>query len=193
MEEFHIKTYGDRYPVAEMEDYVHIDYFDRNTLITIWTDEKLNPADYDRHMHEEVSGLIDELLARQTMRMKVFNDLDMVFSEITRRGVVCTHNVGFKGRDGYGILSAEYQSHPKQARLFGYCYYSYEDMLRAIEGGDLMIRYGSIDDDSDECELMLVAEVVDRIFGCEGFELECVKCPELEMRAVIVKNIVKII
>ena len=190
MEEFHIKTYGDRYPVAEMEDYVHIDYFDRNALITIWTDEKLNSADYGRHMHEEVSGIIDELLARQTTRMKVFDVLDMVFSEITRRGVVCTHNVGFKGRGGYGILSAEYQRHPKQARLFGYCYYSYDDMLRAIEGDNLMVHYGSIDDDSDECEVMLVAEVVEKMFSAIGFEHECINCPELGPRTIIVKNIV---
>ena len=32
MEELYIKKYGDIYPVAEMEAYVQIDYFDRNGL-----------------------------------------------------------------------------------------------------------------------------------------------------------------
>jgi hypothetical protein len=189
MEELYIKKYGDIYPVAEMEAYVQIDYFDRNGLITIWTKENLNPDDYGGFMHEEVAGIIDELFARQKMRMKVVDVVGTVFEELTRRNIVCTHHVGFNGRYGYGIHSMEYNCHSKPARIFGYCYYTYEDMVSAIEGGDLMIRYGSIDNDSDEDEVLLVAEVVGRMFDDMGFELDCVKCPELGTRANIVKNV----
>jgi hypothetical protein len=171
----YIKEY---YPVEDMNIYVRMGVYDRETLIDLWCEQMLDPADYDENMRHEVARIIDWLQSELDEEMAEWPDvtdcdlLDRVFARLTSQGIVCSHYVGLEETDGFGTGSREYHRHPDKSRVVGYCFYTADCMKSAIVEAGMYISYGSLPKEFEPAEVVKVGQAIMSAFEAEGFEVQ---------------------
>ena len=116
---------------------------------------------------DDVNGMIDDILEEdaneQMLRAAVAPEfakkreaeqgwpavtdcdrLDVVFTALANRGVLCLHNAGYTMSDGHSDSFEALSEQPK-GRYFGYCFYHGQDVERAIDGQHLMLAFDHIE------------------------------------------------
>lgn len=167
----------DYYPIDDMDIYVRMGVYDRETLIDLWCEQMLDPADYDKNMRDEVTRIIDWLQSELAEERADWEDetdcdfLDRAFARLTAQGIVCSHHVGLEETDGFGAGSREYHRHPDKSRVMGYCFYTVDSMKSAIDEAGMYISYGSIPEGSGAAEDVKIGQAVKAAFEAEGFEV----------------------
>ncbi|MBI6819539.1 DUF6891 domain-containing protein [Pseudomonas syringae] len=72
--------------------------------------------------------------------------LDVVFYHLHEAGICALSNAGYTMSDGYSEVAQADHDAP-DGHYHGYCFYHGQDVERVVEGGELMIAFGSLDDD----------------------------------------------
>lgn len=184
MEDSYIKDVGEYYPVDEMETYVRMAYYDLDTLVGIWVEEILYPDQFYMDQKEEVRGVFGELideLEREQERWPEetdFDRLEKVFARLNGQGVVCTHHVGLEDWMRPGVDSLEYLSLLDIEKVVGCCYYTFVDMMSAIESDSLSLQYDSMNPCCDNEKMVAVGRLIRAALETEGFEVEWNGNPE---------------
>lgn len=170
-----IKLIKDYYPVEDIDIYVRMGVYDRETLIDLWCEHMLDPADYDENMRDEVTRIIDYLQSELDQERADWSEetdcdlLDRAFARLTAQGIICSHYVGLEETDGFGTGSREYHRHPDKSRVMGYCFYTVDSMKSAIDEAGIYISYGSLPNEFEPVEVVNVGLAVKAAFEAEGF------------------------
>ena len=186
----------DYYPIEDMDAYVRTGIFDRDMLIDYWVEEMLYPCELNENTRDELKIIFDYQLAEFEAEKAEWPDvtdcelLENVLEQLAVQGIVCSHHVGLYKTDGYGTASREFLSHPDKSSVVGYCYYTFDEMMRATEGDGLVISFGSIPDDDNEEDLHKIGLAVRKAFEAEGFKVDWYGNPELmlPMRAIVLED-----
>ncbi|KPX34310.1 MULTISPECIES: DUF6891 domain-containing protein [Pseudomonas syringae group] len=72
--------------------------------------------------------------------------LDSVFYALHEAGICALSNAGYTMSDGYSEVAQAIHEAP-EGHYHGYCFYHGQDVERVVEGSELMIAFGSLDDD----------------------------------------------
>lgn len=70
------------------------------------------------------------------------------FMTIHALHIIALHNAGYTMSDGLSDVGDEYERYSRIQ--IGYCFYHFQDVERAIDGGGLSIAYGSFEEDPEE-------------------------------------------
>ncbi|WP_373271016.1 DUF6891 domain-containing protein [Pseudomonas syringae] len=77
-------------------------------------------------------------------------------------------NAGYTMSDGYSDV-AEANHEAPEGHYHGYCFYHGQDVERVVEGGELMIAFGALDD--DPAQSVGVGQTVCEALRAAGFQV----------------------
>lgn len=145
-----------------VDHFVRAAFDEPDRITDIICEEIYEPGDLDR---DEVVAAISAAVARRenaksTWPPETDNDrLERAFEALNRRGVVALHNAGNTQSDGYGdFLDRLEETGP--AGVIGYCFYHWQDVERALDGGGLYLAFGPRDSDEEPDGGVAVGRIV---------------------------------
>ncbi|MFS2155754.1 hypothetical protein ACCD10_00190 [Pseudomonas sp. Pseusp122] len=94
--------------------------------------------------------------------------LDEVFYHLHEDGICALSNAGYTMSDGFSDVAQAVHEAPT-GHYHGYCFYHGQDVERAVEANDLMIAFGSLDDDPGRS--LKVGQRVAEVLKNAGFDV----------------------
>lgn len=107
---------------------------------------------HDRDFSNEINATVAELLAEQLGRQAEWKSptdcerLDAAFAALNRQGIVARQNFSCCNNCGFTEIWDEVEEAEKSQIVTGYVFYHLQCTARAIKTGQLLMAYGSIDD-----------------------------------------------
>jgi len=151
-------------PVYSSEDTQTIDEYILEAIeLSVWGGFN-SPEDVNQMVSDILEDGANEAMLRQAIKLEFakkhkaekswpkitdYNRLDMVFSKLRNKGVLCLHNAGMTTQDGHDDSTEALTKYPK-SKFFGYCFYHQQDLDRAITGQGLLLAFDHIKGDVPE-------------------------------------------
>lgn len=99
-----------------------------------------------------------------------FDRLSECFIELNKLGIISVHNAGFTQSDGFEDASDIYiQKKEEDAIVEGYCFYTSQDVERAVEDSELCLAFGVFE--RPEEEGLKVAQTIQETLKKHGFNM----------------------
>lgn len=80
-----------------------------------------------------------------------FDRLELAFLTLEQQGVIALHIAGFTQSDGLDdVVQTYHEAGAEKPNYSGHCFYTTQDMERALDGGGLCIGFGHLSGDDDK-------------------------------------------
>lgn len=138
-------------------------------------DAGLNPVTVDDEVLRIANAALAALAKQATAwPEKTDNDkLALAFQRLNEAGVRAVENFGCEASD-CGELYSEIRGTPQWQ---GYCFYHAQDLIRAVLGDHLNIRYSAAKDQPTDDENRRIGKIVDNVLRAEGLETDWAEDP----------------
>lgn len=98
-------------------------------------------------------------------------DLDMVFSQLEKAGLIVLQNAGTTQDDGFSDCSEIYHGHADKAAIKGFCFYTGQDLSRAKRSGELTLAFWGAPE-GEKKAMLQVGQMVTTAFTEAGFVVD---------------------
>jgi hypothetical protein len=146
--------------------------YSRDTLVEMFVEAE---DDLDE---DEVAQAIDEESERWFARSESWpavtdvDKLEDAFDEMNEHDIIALMAAGYTQSDGYEDVCEIYAEVEERESVRGYCFYHFQDLVRAVEHGTLYLAFGPMDAER-EAELgPLVGKEVVQILHKYGLKTE---------------------
>lgn len=157
-----------------IRQFVWSGFYNFDQIYEMVTEEVFDPDEVDEAWAE---AQIKDELARKTndeLSWPSVTDcdrLDQAFLEMNKRGMVALHNAGNTQSDGLSDVTEIYHERGgASSSLDGYCFYHWQDVERAVDGGGVILAFGAING-PDEKGVEIGQRIV-AILNTHGLESE---------------------
>jgi len=114
-------------------------------LVRIFCQERYAPGALDPdEVAAAVAAAVEAWRAEQASWPPITDcdRLNAAFANLTAHGVIALHNAGYTQSDGYDDFLQAYRHYPDRSAVVGYCFYTAQDLERAVRGEGLMLAFG---------------------------------------------------
>lgn len=131
--------------------YVLSGFYDENEILEIIDECVFEPGTLDRRwIKNEVQMAFHKMRAEESTwpRTTDCDRLNQVFAELEEKGIIALQDAGNTQSDGISDVTQIYhEAGGKESDVVGYCFYTFQDIEKVIETGDLCLTYGDISGD----------------------------------------------
>ena len=106
--------------------------------------EKVDTSAVVKEIEYQSAALRKESEAWPTMTD--WDRLARAFARLGQAAVIALHNAGVTISDGESDVAEAYHQAKNKKIIVGYCFYHWQDVDRAIQGGGLALAFGSLQD-----------------------------------------------
>ena len=160
--------------VAEIAQRVRSGFYDRDEILYQFSDEMTGESTLDP---DEVGHEIDAASARLTEerrgwpRVTDCDRLTRAFEALNARGIIALENAGNTQSDGYEDFEAAFADHVEPASVIGFCFYHWQDVERALDGGGLYLAFGPSDPAKEQTDGPVIGTLVREELERAGLEV----------------------
>jgi hypothetical protein len=106
----------------------------------------------DENLHRWVSDALDQQAADEAdwPADTDCDRLDVTLTSLLRHGIIARQNAGVTPADALAdVARAFVEAGGDDAGVIGFCFYDYQDLLRAADDGDLLLSFGEVHGDPE--------------------------------------------
>ncbi len=162
-------------PVQYLIDQgTEVDIYDEHGYHIIenaWTEEvqKLLSESLGVPILEESKPELEQMIMETKNWDKAKTDIDLVFQKLTTSGLIALQDAGYTQSDGFSDCSEIYHDHANPNSIIGFCFYTRQDLERAMNTSILMLGYwGALEGKDKESEK--IGKLIVEVFEKAGFE-----------------------